>query len=486
MSKHFWIGLAFIFAITVICYYPSFGHLLRGETYTYLLDTKGVNSAYELVTKYSFYEKVRIYDPGDRWLFKPLLFVIVGIEKSLFGVNAIYWRIASFAMHLFATFALYRLLWRLKPGVLAVSVTLFFSIMYITVNTVLYEQIASYMLFVGLTLTAIYCLADKKRLWLAVTSIAISAFIYEIGIVLAVVFILHILYWRRAFSSNWRKWAIGFSGILPVYIAIYLAEKLINPAPGLFTEYGKLATIQTIMVGLEAMPIVTWNWLIHIAMPACYLIKPFPGLRGMASQVYDNPTSMIPLNALSLVGAVVVSGMVWIKAVKVRYQFVILMGLVLLSFVGVISIFRVNTHGISYLKENGFNAYMFTAFLAVLFYALVAGKKSTVYERRAIAGFLIVPIFLSGMQVYNLNRDIYLGETVSREYFAYVDKFVNEHKNEPDFTFRSDSPLERQLTFRLFTVRWDPGERVHGNYTITEALYADYWSDNPKYVLEYP
>jgi hypothetical protein len=122
----------------------------------------------------------------------------------------------------------------------------------------------------------------------------------------------------------------------------------------------------------------------------------------------------------------------------------------------------------------------------VLFYALVAGKRSTVCERRAIAGFLIIPIFLSGMQVYNLNNQIKEGEAVSREYFACVDKFVNEHKSEADFTFRSASPLEKGLTFQLFTVNWATNECIYKDYTITQALYADYWSDNPKYVLEYP
>lgn len=482
-------GFALIFGITLLCYYPSFTHLLRGETYTYLLDTKGTDTAYDLITKYSFYEKVRIYDPGDRWLFKPLLFIIVGVEKALFGVNALYWRIAAFAMHLIAVFALYRLLWRMKPGVLAVSVTLFFSIMYIIVNTVLYEQIASYMLFTALVLTALYHIIEKKDYGRTVVSLVIASFIYEVGIVFVGVFLIYILFWQKAFTKNWQQWAIALGCFIPVYFGIYLAEKLINPAPGLDIEYGNIATVKTIEVGITAIPGILWMWVKHLSLPSIYGLVLQPNLRSYASQVEGKEyTIQFIFNVLALSGIGVMVGKIAARVSKIRYQLLSLPFLTVVSLVATIAIFRTNTHGIHYITENSFNAYMFCAFFAVLFYAFILGKKNTLCERRAIAGFLIVPIFLSGMQVYTLNRDIKEGEAVTREYLAYIDKFVTAHKNEADFTFRADSPLQRGLTFNLWTVIWStPPEKVPHTYSIPEALYADYWQEeNPKYVLEYP
>lgn len=486
--RKFWLGFALIFGITLFCYYPSFSHVLRGETYTYWLDTKGNCNAWELITDYYCYEKVRIYDPGDRWLFKPLLFTIVGIEKSVFGVDYIYWRITSFIMHSFAVFSLYRLLWKIKPGLFAISATLFSAVLYTAVNTVLYEQIASYTLFMAFVLNTLHCFYTKKNLAWGVASAVLASLIYEVGIVLVGGYLLYILVWQAKFTQNWKRWAISFGIVLPIYFSFYFAEKLINIAPGTMLELQKLLTVKSVGVGLAVIPNIVWTWVKTLSLPSLYAIVPKFNLRSFSSQIIDYPTGMAFINYISIAGFIIISGNILLRARKSRYQFASLTLLVIAIFLATISIFRTNTHGETYILDNSFNAYMFSIFLIVMLYSAIFSKPTTKLERQSLACFILVPAIMSGFQVVRLNEWIKQSEQPYREYFAYVDSFVQEHKGEQDFTFRVDSPIQDKMKFRLFTVIWnDPPERVFGNYTMTQSLYGEYWdNDNPKYVLEYP
>ena len=47
-----YIYLIIIIGVTLAVYYPSFQHILRGETYTYFMDSMGNTSAVSLIKNY--------------------------------------------------------------------------------------------------------------------------------------------------------------------------------------------------------------------------------------------------------------------------------------------------------------------------------------------------------------------------------------------------------------------------------------------------
>lgn len=447
------------------------------------MDTQGHDSFWSLLNWWD-YEKIRMFDAGDRWLFKPLVFIFAGFEKSVFGLSCPLWKILAFSFHLFAVWALFRLLWKIRKGVLATSVALLFASAPLLMNTVLYEQIAPYALFTGLILVALYYVYTNTRWYLVFASLLVACFINEAGIVITILIVTY-LFWQKR-----NKWAI--TAIIPIYLGVYLSEKLINPAQGLGTEFTRLTSGQTISIGLNGIDAIMERWVRQLFVPSNYSFTPQLNLRAPVALIKDS-TSLLPFvfNLVAIFGFIglIVYSLIKRVTFKGNFPFIILMGAITLVYVAIVSIFRTATHGLPYIFGTNFNAYMFSAWLMVLAFLLTVAIKPHAKVMIGLACCALIVVGISAPKVFSVNYREYVNETPLRNYLVDVNTFVNNHKVEPEFTFQStmQGDLEKNLDFKLWTLDWssNPPERINHPYSIPQVLYWQYWSDNPKWILNY-
>jgi len=227
------IYLTIIVGVTLAVYYPTFVHLLRAEIYTYFMDTAGDNSAASLIANYYNYDKVRVFAPGDTLLFRPLLYTVLGIQKGLFGINYIYWHITAVVAHILVALCLFRLLWRIKPSIIALLATLLFSTSFIALTTVLYSILTSYLLCMALILTGFYYAycgvksGKKSHLAFASVSMLAACFFNELAIPLSVLLIGYFWLERKQPNFNWKPWSLIFLAVPILYLAVYIPSSLL-------------------------------------------------------------------------------------------------------------------------------------------------------------------------------------------------------------------------------------------------------------------
>lgn len=520
----FWISLLGVLLITSAIYYPTLMHTLKGETYCYFLDTMGDDTPKELITNWWNYESVRQIAPGDRLLFRPLLFITLGLEKAYFGGHYMYWRIAALMMHLFAVACLFRLLWKIKPGILATLMAVFFGTTYLCINTLLYEQIASYSLFAGLLLCGFYYVyqgtenGNKKDLILATIFMLLACFFHETGIIFTALFIGYFWWERNRLGSGWKYWSYAFIGVLLIWSAVYFPSKFINPVRFLDSELNNLMSIQTFVVGIKGSLVLLTRWVQQAFLPSATVINPmtewwaypidiqyyFTFEPQVASERYLIPVWLFSIYLIINIGALLIAGYVYINTKtkdadkKVRNSFILLVLFGLIMFLFANSVFRTNSHGGNYLVDHNFNLYIWTALLVFFIYLLISLQRLQLKHTILIVLCLLTFIGFNAPRVFNVFQSIKVMQTETREYFHLIDDFIVEHKAENDLSFKILNSTEMQDNLEL--TYWKVPENIDNNFptpetlseyiqvdsSIPQILYYKYWdNENPKYLLSY-
>jgi len=490
------IYLVIIVGVTLIIYYPTFAHLLRGETYIYFLDTAGDNSAISLIKNYYNYEEARVFAPGDELTFRPLLFTVLGLEKGLFGANYTYWHITAFLAHLLVTLCLFRLLWKIKPAIIALFATLLFSTSFMALETILYEEVAPYALFMALVLIALYYVycgvktGKKSNLIIASISMLIACFFNEMGVPFTVLLIGYFWLERKQPNFNWKPWSLTFSVIILIYLATYIPSKFINPTPILSIELNNTLDWQgSIPLYLKGGWALSSKWFLESTFPAMFRVIPSPNLLcPVFNTVGDKSlTAMVELNALAV--ATIGGTFLFTKARQdnkgVSIPFFILIVSSLATLIIAITLFRVKTHGMNYLVYHSFNVYCWAALFIVAAYALINLRKITAKHMELISISLIVLIGLSAPYAFICNHNNKTAEEPTRAYFQEIDDFIELHQGEQDFSFNSTVEPQTEA-FDVSSYKVIDGECMYFDFTIPQILYWSHWDeDNPKYILTY-
>lgn len=502
-NRKFLVYLFIILGITLIAYWPSFFHVLRGETYTYFMDTMGDNSAISLIAHWYNYEKVRAFDPGDTLLFRPLLFTIVGVEKAYFGTSYTLWRVAALLMHMLAVLCLFRLLWKIKPSILALLATVLFSVSFALVNTILYEQVASYALFTALILTGFYYAyqavetGEKSNLLIPLGCMLVACFFHESGILFAMLLTVYLWFSHEKLSLNWKHWNLAFWAIPLLYLAIYIPEKFVNPASGLGAELPNIVSRAGFAEGLLSAKPLAELWFSQAMLPAAFTVDPITNLRYYSAVTESTmldlaqipPMVQIIFNFAAATTLAVVFAFTKARkdALRTSGSFIVLLMLSLGVLILANSLFRAKSHGIDYLLNHNFNVYIWIPLFIALIYALITGLRqiNNKHTKYLAIAFLVL-ITLNITKVGTLNYDIMIAEQPVRGYFASIDNFIELHQGEQDFSFKStmDEPTQKDLEFTLWKVQ--SKERVFYDFSVPQVLYWEYWNeDNPKYNLHY-
>jgi len=159
LNKKVLIYASTIIVVAVVVYWFSFYQMLKSETYFFFWRTQVIDN----IQWYQFLLSPSGYSSGDTWLFRPLTYLLDSLRHLWFGTNYTLWHILSVTGHILAGLALFRLLWKIKPSVLALVASLLFITTPVLAGAVLYEDINGYQLFVALMLSGIYYGLKLKR-----------------------------------------------------------------------------------------------------------------------------------------------------------------------------------------------------------------------------------------------------------------------------------------------------------------------------------
>lgn len=490
--RKFYVYLAVILGITLFIYFPSFSHLLRSETYTFFLNTLEHNSIIEIFNHNMF----NGYLPGDTWLFRPFLYAMLGLEMKLFGFQYTLWHVTAFCLHALVAACLFRLLWAIKPGILALLFTLVFAVGYVSINTILYVQIASYSVFLALLLTGLFYVYRGAKygkgsdIIIALTCMFVASLFYELGIVFLA--LTGVFLWGRRSKIVRKEWKYVLLAILIIWPAAFAAQKILNPNALIVAEFNILSNIEGIIYGIVKAPSIASTWLFQIALPSAWGLIPIGFLEGHPANF-----ERLPLNWLLIPNVIALGALAYLLYPKrqpdnkstVSIPFKLLIGLMLCAFMLVTSIFRAASRGVdSYILVINSNADTFLLLLIILLYILFALRKFTVKHTTYISLTLLFFIALSGFKVFTVNCEINQVEQPTKAYLSEVNSFVELHQNEPDFSFVTTAAsyrLQKNMTLHLW--RHDQlGQITWHHHTVPQILHHEYWDEeNPKYTLRY-
>ena len=217
-----------IVIINVIVYSPSLFHQPRSDQKLFYIETLNVESLPALIQKTYSYNRTRTFSPGDEILFRPLLFTVLSIEKWLFGYHFIYWQIMSIILHLLVIWALLRILLLIYESIWAYICALFFSVIYLSHEMVVFQHLLGYLLAFTFILTALFHLmkyvqsgqTEKKHMARMLIYLTPAIFLYEYASLVTVIFMVFLIIdrWR-----NLKKKEILGVLILGLPIVCYLA-----------------------------------------------------------------------------------------------------------------------------------------------------------------------------------------------------------------------------------------------------------------------
>jgi len=191
----------FIALIDLFVYFPSFFHVARSDQLIYLANTQGIEGWIALAIKTYSYDRVpHIFEGLDAVLFRPFFFFILGTEKFFFGFKFILWQITGFILHLFVVWNILRLLWRIRPGLMAGLVALYFSVLFVGMEMVIWHHINGYLIFLScvlISLNHLYQITMERKvygrqLWGIFFCLLIAVFTYELGLVYSVLFFVYL------------------------------------------------------------------------------------------------------------------------------------------------------------------------------------------------------------------------------------------------------------------------------------------------------
>lgn len=490
LNSSFWLSFAVVFAGTLVAYSYSLFHLLRSEILFYFLKAGSNDSVVSL-----FYNNMnRTTGASDTWLFRPLGTAVLAGGKVAFDFNSLAWHILSLALFMIAVWCMFRLLWRIRPGVLAILMTLFFSTMYASVNAVLYSQLISYLIFTALVLAGLYYLyvgvedSKKSYPYIAMAFFFVSAFCYEVGIVLIPLSALYIWLRRRDTSISFRAAVLSLSAMFLAYLIIYGVFKFISPTTYQVAELGNTFSPQALLQGAGYTLYLPLYWGAMIVMPSTFSVFPVAGVETQSAGIgSDFPIWLMMLNAAAII-AIGYFAFPRGKDVKekIKKAFPLMLGVAAFFFVVLVAFYRGNDihTGIHYVIDTNITLGIFLAFVIPMAYYFIRPQAKHI---KWVAIGLLFFVLLSGTKTFMLNYQVWQVEQPHREYLAQVGEFVDAHKGEMDFDFVAvgDSEVENNLKFNFPEVASSGEINLIQSHYLAVKYYMFWEVDNPKYVLTY-
>ncbi len=376
----------------------------------------------------------RTHSAGDFILYRPILFLQLGLFYYFFKYNFFYWQLASLTLHIFVVFGLYFLLRQgaLKKTIYPLLIAAFFGCSYLSSELVLWNHISGYITFSLFTIYAIFYITkflqtDKTRYgYIALILGILCEFTYELGVVFNGLLAIVLGYKYFFISLRNRKKAylilsLLFISAMLFYPIISLTDLKLREYPLSSSGGGSNSFIYALSLSLwfALKQIVFWigGWF----LPTGYEVDAagrasFGGFKFFGEKFLYNYALLIFLFCM-VIGKIKINLVSSIRINKIRWYLVLIVGLFLYAYSIVIAYGRALPRGLGYVfNSNIYYAYMACLTVAVGFavYFLVKPindnqrfyNRMRVFNDNVLFIFIILGlIFFNACLTYNLASD---------------------------------------------------------------------------------
>ena len=516
-KKYKLLAFLFISFISLIVFYPSFFHVTRADQTIFLIETADFKGLGELFSYSYSYCRTRVIYTGDQFLFRPGFYLLLSLEKWLFGYNFFLWQVTGYILHVLLLWRLFRILYFLRAGIFAVLAALNFGVLFISQEMVIWHHINGYILALIFILLALeqflYYLkegqAPPKRLWAMIGWLTLACFTCEFGLVCSLVLLMAAWIHRKYFLKNKLAGSLSEDKAakyinhplllsLPVIVYSYVSfldyalRNLKPAAAGTSFDFGVL-TVHFLNI-LKMALIAPFVPIFLPIQPEQRTFLYSLNMKDILAQ-YSSASWAANLNAVLVVLALVFTFTAIIQfhrkntgmAEKERNVYFVFgaasltcaLGYIFMTVIG-----RLADRQLFYMLQSLYHFYTIILFLWIAVFAFgclfVENKK---FLKSLLLTVLIGSIFLNAFQSYRFNlytRGLY---APWREMMVEIDNFVEKHKNEKDFSMNI---LWRDLWSPMVFNLGSPitGEEKRGY--LLDFLYRNHINfENPKYYLVY-
>jgi len=462
-----------IVLINVAVFWPSFFNVARGDQVVYLAETAREKDS--LTDTLSLNRTRQTYTGGDQMLYRPGLYFILAVEKWLFGYNFLCYQVAGFFLHLLVLWNMLRLFDLIRPSRFAVFFVLFFSVLYISHELVVWHHLSAYLLALSFILAALGHFiqslrsgpAGRQHLGPMAAFLFLGGLIFEFCIVLCFVLAAAFFFYKRFFTRVrtlllFQEWGYFFwpaAGYFILSFVDYMA-RLGFVKPAMVVESFSLGSF-------------LYNAWLAVLMIACSLL--FPQFTRIAPEERAQLTSfqlsdiiskfwhytipeMLNILVLILLIIVILYAAVQFFSKRQRLSVPIPAQDPVLAFIGgviflagvIYIILAIRIRGAGYLSNGLYHFYVIFLFLVTAGYCLFFYlKRILIDESRVLQCFISLAagllIFLNALQCYRA------GEARNSlapwgKYIYQLDRFVRVHDPDPGFSFDIFySERERQI-----------------------------------------
>jgi hypothetical protein len=452
-------GLVLILAAVIWAYFPSLYHLPRVDHWAYLEKVSSRHDWYALAVK-SFAlnrEVIGNFPSGDEHCFRPVLYFLLGNEKFFFGNNFFLWQGLGILLHLLVVAALYRFLWRIRPGFQASAAAAFFALMLGSSETVIWQHINAYVLFGLLVLLAVERLyvfsLDKKRkdcLWVAALLMAVASFNLEAGGFYAFCMFLYVYF--SAGDREGRRLSFLFLLVPFIYVFASVLNYKLMGCHSLETMSGQAVWASCVNVVQKFFFVLKWQ------LSAFFLVKDDVYIQGRLATLPQVLTWCWPFNSWAweriFATAALLSAAAWCALAckwKRSYNksFLVLLAGLILVYTVTLTLGRVGPRGIVRGLINClYYLYNFWLLATVLLYMLCSSFEPVLTGRwrrvlSVIAGALfLVFVFYQAAAIHKTNQDCaILGERFIQQK-VHPDSVYYKHFTPERLTRSLNSPIK--------------------------------------------
>jgi len=480
-----------IVSVSLAVFYPSFQHTFRSDQIVYFANTRAKSELIPLCKDYYAYPQVRYYFPGDAFLFRPLTFVLLGFEKAAFGMHYAYWHLFSFVLHMLTVFFLFRILYDIRAGIFAFLFSLLYACLYANMEAVIWEHISGYVLFNVLVLGGFFYFkrsfegGRRNDLAIVLFFLLTCSFLHEWGNLFCILFGICFYFKNKQAGRIQDNWKVGLFFIpLVVYALAY------------FWVMGHYWAGHSAF-DLKVTPFVyLWHVIGLVPQYFCQLLINglFPSLlagkiTGMSRLSFDHKSVFSPWFLFNLTA---VMGMVFFiiggfskDVVKHNRSFLFLLAGIMSCQIISMPLIRLLTHGEKYiLQDSSYYGYFFWSFALVAVYMLVDWPSLELSGNKVLKTGRIMSmaalILLNAGSTWEMNQVIKEGRWAWQQYIDKLNRLVELHGKEKDFSFFIRNDVQIDLAYRLKGSKRPAMDKLN----LASIFYFPYYNDrSPKYIF---
>jgi len=498
--------------INVVIFLPSFYHVARSDHLSYLAETASFDTLNDLIN-YSFsYTRTRILDRGDEIYFRPLLYIGMSIERYFFKYHFMYWQMVGVFLHLVVVGFLIKLLNKIRPGSwMPVLFALFFSLLYLSADMVIWQHVNMYMLCFILILMSLSNLIpyiqknteSKKSLWPMVLYLTLASLFNEFGLVASALIMVVLFYYRIP-----KPGINNHPLLLAIPIVVYFYLSILDYALRFPSEF-LLTMATTTLSSIDFANIAGYFLIVLFAsvllpiLPGFFMIH--PGMRTTAIFSIENGflefwaqyKIIVLANSILLLSVCTFLFLLFkgrkeifrkLQASQLNNEgslpkrMMVISMLFALSYMGILVLSRGIEEFLGFLSYSLYHFYPICLFLTISGYCLYcvisqAGLSNAKLMRGVLITILCLGASLNAVRLAELNLNAKSKFSFWRQYIQQIDKFVQQHKHEPDFSFDYSDRMPSSLSA-------EESPKLYG--TPRDYLFLKYIdTSHPKYYFVY-